>query len=100
MTTFKVNGKVYFDVKTFAALTNRTTQAVYRLISKGNSVRKLKADHVLGKPMIPVSELAEFPFCSSGPWAKKNVYHFDVSGIKIEDFVELKMEAENGQAES
>lgn len=75
-TTQVVNGVEYYDVKTFAALTNRTSQAIYRLISKGNSLRKLKVDRILGKPMIPASELVEFPFCLSGPSARETEYHF------------------------
>jgi len=71
-----INGELFYDVKTFAVLTNRSTQSVYRLISEGNSVRRIKCIRFFGKPLIPVDELKEFPFCSSGPWAKKNTYTF------------------------
>ena len=71
-----INGELFYDVKTFAVLTNRSTQSVYRLISEGNSIRRIKCVRFFGKPMIPVDELKEFPFCTSGPWAVKNAYTF------------------------
>jgi hypothetical protein len=61
------NGHEYYEVKTFAYLKNKTTQTIYRLIDKGNSVRKLKAIRVCGKPLIPIEELTDFPFVAPGP---------------------------------
>ena len=79
-----INGKDYYDVKTFAALTDRSSQAIYRLISKGNSVRKLDAETILGKPLIPIGELANFPFCTSGPNARLNTYTFEEKAKELE----------------
>ena len=69
------NGKMYYDVKTFAYLTNKTTQTIYRLIEKGNALRKLKCDKILNKPLIPVEELTGFPFTAPGPRGSESVFY-------------------------
>lgn len=61
-----INDQLYYTVKDFAKLTNRTEQSVRLLISKGNRVRKLKVDYIAGKPLIPCEELTGFPFTTSG----------------------------------
>lgn len=76
-----INDKEYYTVSQFASLIGRTTQTVYRLIKAGNAIRKLKCDYVLGKPVIPVSEYEEFPFCEPGPYGVYNVFKFG----KMED---------------
>jgi hypothetical protein len=63
---FTYEGKKYFDIKTFAYLTDRTTQTIYRLKDHGNVIRKLNAVVIMGKPMIPIEELTQFPFCEPG----------------------------------
>lgn len=76
----EINGKKYYQVKQFAMLTNRTTQSVYKLIKKGNSIRKLKIFYLGDKPYIPMEEVTEFPFISPGPYSENNVYHYTDTG--------------------
>lgn len=84
MTTFEedfrkpieVNGKKYYSVQQFAYLSSRSNQTIYRLIKAGNAVRKLTCEHVLGKPLIPVEELALFPFCAPGKNGYMNVVDY------------------------
>ena len=74
--TFTFDGKEYYDIKTFAFKTKRTTQTIYRLKDTGNSIRKLKCEYILGKPMIPAEELTDFPFCAPGVAGDKRVIHY------------------------
>jgi hypothetical protein len=73
------NGKLYFDIKTFAAVTNRSRGSVCNLIAKGNRIRKLACEYFMDKPMIPASELIEFPFTVCGRNSEKT-YHYDEFG--------------------
>jgi len=75
-----INEKSYYDVKTFAYLTNKTTQTIYRLIDKGNALRKLRAIKPFGKPLIPIEELSEFPFTAPGPRGSETVTYFGEQG--------------------
>ena len=80
--TFIFEGKEYYDIKTFAFKTQRTTQTIYRLKDTGNSIRKLRCEYILGKPMIPAEELTEFPFCAAGVDGAKKIHHF--GGIDVD----------------
>lgn len=79
------NGKMYYDVKGFSFMTNRATHTIYRLINQGNSIRKLKTERFLGRPIIPVEELTEFPFTAPGPGGKNNVVHYTSEGKEASD---------------
>lgn len=75
----EVEGEKYFTVKSFARIICRSEQSVRFLISRGNRIRKLKAVKKLEKPLIPVSELVEFPFTMPGR-GSKTVYHYNMKG--------------------
>ena len=79
-TPININGVMCYHVKQFAALTNRTTQSVYGLIRKGNSIRKLRVIYIERKPYVEAKELVEFPFTPSGPLSEKNIYHYNNQG--------------------
>ena len=74
--TFTFEGREYYDIKTFAFRTKKTTQTIYRLKDKGNVIRKLKCEYILGHPMIPAEELTEFPFCAPGVSGDKRVVYY------------------------
>ncbi len=76
-----VNGKEYYSVRKFAALVHKSEKAVYMLINKGNAVRKLKADFILGHPMIPICELTEFVFTGPGRYPLKDLYRYNEDGL-------------------
>jgi hypothetical protein len=80
--TETVNGKLYFSVKNFAWVTKRSEQNVRFLMAKGNKQRKLVVERVMGKPMIPFSELTEYPFGTPGRNA--SVYHYDINGLIVQ----------------
>ena len=73
-----IDGEDYFTIKEFARLTHRTEQSVRLLISHGNRIRKLEARHVSKTVLIPLSELTEYIFTSSGK--SRLVYQYDEDG--------------------
>lgn len=79
----EINGELYFTVKHFALATNRSEQNVRFLMSYGNRIRKLKVVRIAEKPMIPYSELTEFPFTVAGR-NSMGVYHYTEEGIMTE----------------
>ncbi len=81
----KINGEYYFTVKQFAEVTNRSQQSVRFLMAYGNRIRKLKVVYIASKPLIPYSELTEFPFTLPGRNSIE-IYHYDNKGkIVVED---------------
>jgi hypothetical protein len=70
------NGHLYLEVKNFAYHANKTTQTIYRLIDKGNAIRKLRVERVVGKPMVPIEELWEFPCAAPGPHGGDSITYF------------------------
>lgn len=80
--TEELNGERYFNVKSFAIATKRSEQNVRFLMSYGNRIRKLKVEYIMGKPLIPYSELTEFPFTVSGRF-NREVYHYNEDGDPI-----------------
>lgn len=62
----KIDGDAYFKIADFARLTNRSIVNVRHLIFQGNRIRTLKCITFLGHPLIPYSELLEFPFTCAG----------------------------------
>lgn len=78
-----LNGKLYYTVRKFAQLTNKSEKAIYSLISKGNAIRKLKADMVLGHPMIPAEEFTAYVFTGPGRYPLKDLYKYTKEGLVI-----------------
>lgn len=74
-----LNDERYFTVKGFAIATKRSEQSVRFLMSYGNRIRKLKTVYKMTKPLIPYSELTEFPFTLPGRNSTE-VYHYDANG--------------------
>jgi hypothetical protein len=81
--SIKIEGKEYYTVKQFAALTNRAEQSVRNLINKGNRIRKLKSLKIGEKLFVLASELQKFPFTSCGP--NGEVYHYNDVGEVINE---------------
>lgn len=77
ITPVVIDGVNYYTVKDFAALRSRTTGTIYSLIKKGNTIRKLKARYVVGRPLIPESELTDFPWTPPGPNSEERSYYYD-----------------------
>lgn len=80
----ELNGERYFNVKGFAVATKRSEQSVRFLMSYGNRIRKLKVVYIMGKPLIPYSELTEFPFTMPGRNSDE-VYHYNEDGQIVAD---------------
>ena len=80
----------YYTVKQFANLTNHSEQSIRVLIYKGNSLRKLRVNNMLGRPLIYTSELTDFPFTTPG--RSRVVYFYDNEGNidRTEDIDDVK----------
>lgn len=78
-----INGVRYFTVKHFALATNRSEPNVRFLMAYGNRIRKIKVVYMMNKPMIPYSELTEFPFTLAGR-NSSGVYHYTEEGTMTE----------------
>jgi hypothetical protein len=77
---FVIDGEPYYSVKQYALLTFKTTATIYNLIKKGNRIRKLKCRYIETKPMIPITEVTEFPFLSPGPNGIDKPYYYNADG--------------------
>ncbi len=84
-----LNGERYFTVKGFATATNRSEPSVRFLMAYGNRIRKLKVEYMASKPLIPYSELLEYPFTLPGRNSHE-VYHYNEEGKIVAE--ELKSE--------
>ena len=71
-----INNIKYVTVSQMASLTNKSDQAIYSLINKGNSKRKMKSIHIVNRVLIPLSELKDFPFTYIGRNCQDKPYHF------------------------
>lgn len=76
--TIAINSDKYYDIQTFADITNRSAQSVRLLVGKGNRFRKI--DHLkLGRALyIAEHELVDFPFACAG--RSKLVLRYDAQG--------------------
>lgn len=81
--TFEHNGERYFSVKHFSWATRRSEVNTRHLMYRGNRVRRLKIVYINGKPMIPYTEMLEFPFTMPGRNSRE-VYHYDESGKQVD----------------
>ena len=79
-----VGEEEYYTVSQMAALTNRSDQCIYKLVKMGNSVRKMFCLKIVGRVLIPVSELTQFPFTPVGVKSNSKIYHYDEEGVIIE----------------
>jgi len=77
-----INDEYYFTINDFAAVVRKSAQNIRYLIAKGNRIRKLKTVYIVQRPMIPLSELTEFPFTMPGRKSKE-VYFYDEEGQVI-----------------
>jgi len=77
-----VDGRKYYTVWQFARITKKSDSAIYFLIYHGNKMRKLKCERLLGRPLIPIEELVEFPFTLPG--RSEEVYYYDKDGGQID----------------
>ena len=75
----------YMTVNQMASITNKSSQTIYNLIRRGNSVRKMESIQVAGRLLIPINELTEFPFTGCGMNSAAHVYHYDKKGSIVED---------------
>ncbi len=81
-----IDNKKYLTVNQMSAMTNKSTQTIYTLINKGNSIRKIKVLKLVDRLLIPYTELTEFPFTyCGGANSKQSIYHYDEQGKVIED---------------
>ena len=86
ITPIQIDGDLYHTIAQFAYITNRSESSVRVLISKGNRVRRLQAQHYGGKPFIPRDELMAFPFTLAG--RALCVYHYQEDGSILFDVQE------------
>lgn len=78
----EINGEEFYTVSEFARLVNKSDNAIYGLIYKGNKIRKLRTKKFWNKPMIYASELTEYPFTLPGKGT--TVYFYDENGNQTE----------------
>ncbi len=84
--TIDINGSAYYDLQTFADLTNRSAQSIRLLVGKGNRFRKIGSIHVGRLIFISKNELVEFPFAQAG--RSKLVDRFKADGSHYSERVE------------
>lgn len=80
-----IDGVEYLTIAAFARRRNKTVGHVRRLVTQGNCIRKLSAVWVLGVPVIPVSELTEFPWTVTGLKSQNKPYHYNEDDSIRED---------------
>lgn len=80
-----INGEEYITPGQMAAITNKTTTAIYNLISYGNKIRKIKTMRLGRQVWIPYKEIVEFPFTECGRNSEERVYHYNFDGTIKED---------------
>lgn len=73
-----LNGVEYITIQQFAAITNRSIASIRQLISHGNRIRRLMCNYFGSLPIIPYSEVFEYPFTLAGR-NNPSVYHFFVN---------------------
>ena len=78
-----VDGELMLTIKDFAIIVNKSEQTIRGYMRFGNRIRKMKMRRIVGKPMIPFSELMEFPFTISGHFTEADVYHYSEEGVVL-----------------
>ncbi len=80
-----IDGVDYYTVAQLSIITNKTTQAIYKLIHYGNSIRHMRRITMFGRMLIPATELTDFPFTGMGRNAHLTIYHYNKEGEQIEE---------------
>ncbi len=80
----KLGNEEYYTVSQMASVTHRSDQSVYKLINRGNCIRKMKSLRIAGRILIPASELTKYPFTPVGIHSGSKVYHYNTEGVIIE----------------
>lgn len=92
MNVYDINGILYLHIQDFAKVTHRSPQSVRHLIEDGNSVRRLKAFRDRSRLMVPLTELAGYPFVNHGKQLNgKDIYHYKAD-VAIREAVEQGVE--------
>lgn len=80
-----VNGIEYLTPITFANTVYKSTNTIWRLIKKGNSIRKMQSVKIGSTILIPLTELTEFPFTVPGnkKLNDKKAYYYNKEGVLI-----------------
>jgi len=81
----EINCGKYYDLQTFADITNRSAQSIRLLIGKGNRFRKIDYLKLGRMLMIEQHELVDFPFACAG--RSKLVIRFNIKGEKYSEIV-------------
>lgn len=77
-------GKYYFTVEQFSALTKLSPKTIYQLVREGNQFRKLKTAVFDKKIRVLASEFTDYPFMGDGRFPLKKCYKFVGPGEKRE----------------
>lgn len=64
--TVSIEGVECVTLQEFARLTHRSVTTIRRLIDSGNQYRCMQVIRAMGKPLVPISELKNFPFTVQG----------------------------------
>lgn len=72
--TFSINGEEYWLVSQFANLVGKSEDTVRGLVTNGNKIRSLEANHLGKQVLIKASELFEFPFSANGRPTERGPY--------------------------
>jgi hypothetical protein len=78
------DGKLYYTVEQFAALTKLSQKTIYLLAREGNRIRPLKSVVFDKKLRILASEFTNYPFMGDGRFPFKKAYKFNEDGTKRE----------------
>lgn len=90
MITFKIGEYEYIHIQDFADITGRSKQAIRRLIEDGNSMRRMKSLRDKSRLLIPLLELAGFPFVKQGKqMSGRDIYHYFAHDVKTGEYIPI-----------
>lgn len=78
-----LDGKEYYTIRQFCTMVDKSENAIYRLIAKGNCFRKLRSVRVGATPLVETREVTAFPFTGAGRYPRREVFHYDMEGNVI-----------------
>lgn len=88
MIIYNIDGIDFIHIQKFISLANRCPQSTRHLIYDGNTARRLKAMRDRSRLLIPIRELAGFPFVNRGKQiAGQDIYHmvpYDENDQKVD----------------
>lgn len=74
---YNIEGIDYLHIQQFVDLIGRSQQSTRHLINEGNSVRRMKSRRDRSRILIPLAELAGYPFVNTGAQqTAKDIYHY------------------------